>query len=129
VGVEVVRSTNDMNLEYAAVLLIFLATGLLAVVMILATTYLGPKKPSKIKDEAFECGSPTSGPARSRFPVKFYVVAILFIIFDIEVAFLYPWAVLFRSLGMLGFIEMLFFVLILLFGLIYAWKRGALEWE
>ena len=118
-----------MNLEYAAVLLIFLAAAFLAVVMILATTYLGPKKPSQVKDEAFECGSPASGPARGRFPVKFYVVAILFIIFDIEVAFLYPWAVLFRDLGILGFIEMLFFVLVLLFGLVYAWKRGALEWE
>jgi NADH-quinone oxidoreductase subunit A len=118
-----------MNLEYAAILLIFLTAAFLAVVMILATTYLGPKKTSKVKAEAFECGSPTSGPARSRFPVKFYVVAILFIVFDIEVAFLYPWAVLFREMGMLGFVEMMFFVLVLLFGLIYAWKRGALEWE
>ncbi len=118
-----------MNLNYAAVLLIFLAAAFLGVVMILMTTYLGPKKPSPEKEKAFECGSESSGPARSRFPVKFYVIAILFIIFDVEVAFLYPWAVLFRDLGLLGFVEMLFFVLILLFGLVYAWKRGALQWE
>jgi NADH-quinone oxidoreductase subunit A len=118
-----------MNIDYAAVLLIFLVAAFLGVVMIVMTTYLGPKKPNPEKEKAFECGSPTSGPARSRFPVKFYVVAILFIVFDIEVAFLYPWAVLFRDLGLLGFVEMLFFVGILLFGLIYAWKRGALEWE
>ena len=118
-----------MNLDYAAVLLIFLVAAFLGVVMIAMTTYLGPKKPNEEKEKAFECGSETSGPARSRFPVKFYVIAILFIIFDIEVAFLYPWAVLFRHLGLLGFVEMLFFVLVLLFGLVYAWKRGALEWE
>jgi NADH-quinone oxidoreductase subunit A len=118
-----------MNLNYAAVLLIFLVAAFLGVVMIAMTTYLGPKKPSEEKGKAFECGSENSGPARSRFPVKFYVIAILFIIFDIEVAFLYPWAVLFRDLGLLGFVEMLFFVLVLLFGLVYAWKRGALEWE
>ncbi len=118
-----------MDIDYAAVILTFLTVGVLGVIMILMTTYLGPKKPSEEKGKAFECGSPASGPARSRFPVKFYVVAILFIIFDIEVAFLYPWAVMFRDLGLLGFFEMLFFVLILLFGLVYAWKRGALEWE
>ena len=91
-----------MNIDYAAVLLIIAAAVFLGVVMILMTTYLGPKKPSPEKLKAFECGSENSGPARMRFPVKFYVIAILFIIFDIEVAFLYPWALLFRDLGLLG---------------------------
>jgi NADH-quinone oxidoreductase subunit A len=69
------------------------------------------------------------GPAQRRMPVKFYLVAVLFILFDIEVIFLYPWAVTFRQLGLFGFIEMLVFVGILLIGYVYAWKKGALEWE
>jgi len=118
-----------LNPHYVAVLLMVLVSAVLGVVMIAMTTYMGPRRANPDKEEPFECGGPPSGPARTRFPVKFYVVAILFIVFDIEVAFLYPWAVLFRHLGLLGFAEMLFFVLILLFGLVYAWKRGALEWE
>jgi NADH-quinone oxidoreductase subunit A len=69
------------------------------------------------------------GPAQRRMPVKFYLVAVLFILFDIEVIFFYPWAVVFRQLGLFGFIEMLVFVGILLIGYVYAWKKGALEWE
>src|SRR5262249_59804248 len=76
----------------------------------------------------FECGNPSSGSAWGRFSVKFYLTAILFIVFDVEVVFLYPWAVIFRPLGMFGFIEMAAFVLVLALGFVYVWRKGALEW-
>src|SRR6266478_2547571 len=81
------------------------------------------------KAEAFECGNPPSGPAWGRFSVKFYLTAILFIVFDVEVVFLYPWAVTFRPLGMFGFVEMAIFVLVLALGFVYVWRKGALEWS
>jgi NADH-quinone oxidoreductase subunit A len=97
--------------------------------MLVATTLIGPKKRFADKMEPFECGeSPIVSP-RLRFSVKFYLVALFFVIFDIEAVFLYPWAVLFRELGLFGFIEMMIFLFILTVGLIYVWKRGALEWE
>jgi NADH-quinone oxidoreductase subunit A len=77
----------------------------------------------------FECGMEPMSPPRAQFSIKFSVIAMLFIIFDIEVAFLYPWAVMFRQLGVVGFVEVLFFLLVLTVGLLYAWKRGALEWD
>ena len=79
--------------------------------------------------QAFECGNPPSGDARGRFGVKFYMVAILFVLFDVEVAFMYPWAVPYRDLGLLGLVEMGIFAVILGFCLLYVWKRGALEWD
>jgi len=95
--------------------------------MTFASTLLGASKHTAVKDEAFECGNPPTGSAWGRFSVKFYLAAILFIIFDIEVVFMYPWAVVFRQLGMFGFIEMLVFMLILAVGLIYIIKKGAIE--
>jgi len=90
---------------------------------------LGPKKFSSIKLEQYECGVPApTGVRRGRLSVKFFLVAILFLVFDIEVVFLYPWAVAFKSLGILGFVEMGMFILVLVAGLAYAWKKGALEW-
>ena len=82
-----------------------------------------------MKAEAFECGNPPSGPAWGRFAVKFYLPAILFIAFDVEVVFMYPWAVLYRRLGLFGFVEMMIFILILGLGLVYVWRKGALEWD
>jgi NADH-quinone oxidoreductase subunit A len=97
--------------------------------MIIATTLIGPKKSFADKMEPFECGeSPIVSP-KQRYSIKFYLIALLFVIFDIEAVFLYPWAVLFKDLGMFGFIEMMIFIFILSIGLIYVWKRGALEWE
>jgi NADH-quinone oxidoreductase subunit A len=90
---------------------------------------LGPRRPSVTKGQPFECGSPSSGTAHDRFSVKFYVVALLFIVFDLESVFLYPWAVRFRALGWFGFGEMAVFAFTLVIGLIYVWKKGALEWE
>jgi NADH-quinone oxidoreductase subunit A len=90
---------------------------------------IGEKKPSAVKLAPYECGMPPVGSARERFSVKFYIIAMLFIVFDIEVVFMYPWAVMFKRLGMFGFIEMGLFILILLVGYVYVWKKGALEWE
>ena len=90
---------------------------------------LRPSRPSSVKLEAFECGNPSSGSAWGRFSVKFYLTAILFIVFDIEVVFLYPWAVAYRELGVLGFVEMALFVAVLTLGLMFVWRKGALEWD
>jgi len=105
----------------------------LAVVMVLVLTFLswllGPKRMTAIKAAAFECGSESSGTARDRFSVKFYMVALLFIVFDVEAVFLYPWAVLFQDLGWIGFSVMGFFLFPVVIGLIYEWKKGAMEWD
>lgn len=93
------------------------------------STLIGQKKPSVVKLAPYECGMPLLGTARERFSVKFYIVAMLFILFDIEAVFMYPWAVIFKDLGMFGFAEMGVFILILLVGYAYVWKKGALEWE
>ncbi|HAD04458.1 MAG: NADH-quinone oxidoreductase subunit A [Desulfuromonadales bacterium GWD2_61_12] len=90
---------------------------------------VGEKKPNAVKLSPYECGMPPVGSARERLSVKFYIIAMLFILFDIECVFLYPWAVVFKKLGMFGFIEMGVFIAILLVGYIYVWKKGALEWE
>lgn len=110
-----------------AVSLIF--AGLVVGVMVSVNGLLGPKRPGKIKSEAFECGNPSRGPAMGRFSVRFYQTAILFLVFDVEVIFLYPWAVELRHLGAFGLVEVLMFVAILVVGLVYAWQRGALDWD
>jgi NADH-quinone oxidoreductase subunit A len=102
--------------------------GSVAVLFILASVYLGPKKPNPVKDTPFECGLPSEG-YKGSMPVRFYVIAMLFIIFDVELAFLFPWAVVFQSLGWFGFVEMFVFFIVVGVGFIYAWKIGALEWE
>jgi NADH-quinone oxidoreductase subunit A len=118
-----------MRFEYVAVLASLAVATIIPIVFLLVQWALGPRRPSRTKNEAFECGNPPSGSAWGRFSVKFYLTAILFIVFDVEVVFLYPWAIEFRSLGMLGFVEMAAFVSILALGLVYVWRKGALEWE
>jgi NADH-quinone oxidoreductase subunit A len=113
--------------QYIPVVIALLLCGGIATLMTFASTLLGASKHTAVKDEPFECGNPSSGSAWGRFSVKFYLAAILFIIFDVEVVFMYPWAVVFKQLGMFGFIEMLVFVLILAVGLLYIIKKGALE--
>jgi NADH-quinone oxidoreductase subunit A len=103
--------------------------GVLAVLIPTITTRLGPKSVTEIKSAAFECGSDPIGSARQRFAVKFYVVALLFIVFDVEAVFLYPWAVNFKALGWFGYATMLVFASTLVMGLVYIWKKGALSWE
>src|SRR5262249_35599431 len=114
---------------YAPIGLALLLAALLPVGLSLAATLLGPRRPSWVKGEPFECGSESTGSARERFAVKFYVVALLFIVFDGGTGVLYPWAVNFKALGWFGYAEMLVFAATLVAGLIYIWKKGALNWE
>jgi NADH-quinone oxidoreductase subunit A len=97
--------------------------------MILLSALLGERRPSRAKNQAYECGITPTGDARGRFSVKFYLVAMLFILFDVEVVFLYPWAVIFRDLKMFGFWEMLVYIGIVLVGFFYIWKKGVLDWN
>jgi NADH-quinone oxidoreductase subunit A len=103
--------------------------GAIVTMFILASVFLGPSKRDPVKDSPFECGLPSEGYDKGAMSIRFYVMAMLFIVFDVELAFLFPWAVTFRSLGFLGFMEMLVFVVIVGAGFIYAWKIGALEWD
>jgi NADH-quinone oxidoreductase subunit A len=102
---------------------------LFAVFAVFASHFLGPRRTNLAKASPYECGMTTVGPTHQTIPIKYYIVAMLFLVFDLEVVFLYPWAVVFRELGIFGFVEMMIFIFILLLGFIYVWKRGALEWE
>ena len=123
------REQSDVLIDYLPILILLVISTLLAALVILLSSFLGPRRPTRRKLEPYESGMMPLGQARRRMPVKFYLVAVMFILFDIEVIFFYPWAVTFRQLGLFGFIEMLVFVGILLIGYVYAWKKGALEWE
>jgi NADH-quinone oxidoreductase subunit A len=118
-----------MTEQYLPLLVAFCVAGGLVGAMVGLGRLLGPKRPSPVKNEPFECGNPPSGSAWGRFAVKFYLTAILFIVFDVEVVFMYPWAVTFRQLGWFGFGEMLVFVAVFGLALLYVWRKGALEWE
>lgn len=115
-------------------ILIILAVGL-AVLFVVLSHALGPKRPSQVKLDPYECGIEPVGDARSRFTVKYYLTALVFVLFDIETVFLVPWAVIYRDAlhnwnwGMFVFWEMLVFVVVLAIGLAYVWKKGALEWD
>ena len=113
---------------FSILLLLIIAVGM-AVGFVFLSQALGPRKYERIKYSVYECGVDPFTSASVRVSVKFYLVALLFLLFDLETAFLYPWAVLFRDLGLFGFIEMAIFVGILLMGLVYAWKKGALDWQ
>jgi NADH-quinone oxidoreductase subunit A len=118
-----------MELPYVGILASFALAAVVVGILLGAGAWLRPRRPSPVKAEAFECGNPPSGPAWGRFSIKFYLTAILFIVFDIEVVFMYPWAASFRSLGLFGFVEMTLFVAVLTLGLVFAWRKGALEWD
>ncbi len=110
--------------------LIFLGAGAgLAAILIAVGVFLGPHKPDPEKLSPYECGFEAFEDTRMRFDVRYYLVAILFIIFDLEIAFLFPWAVALRNIGLLGLLAMAVFLAVLIVGFIYEWKRGALEWE
>lgn len=115
--------------QYIPVLIMLFLAAATAAGMIVATSLIGPKKEFAEKMEPFECGERQIVSSKQRFSVKFYLVALFFVIFDIEAVFVYPWAVLFKDLGWFGFVEMMIFIAILTIGLIYVWRRGALEWE
>ena len=100
-----------------------------AVFTLVVSQILGPARgPPPAKSAAYECGVPAIGNARERFPIKFYLVCMIFILFDVDAAFLYPWALIFRDLGLFGFVEMAVFIGLLGGGFVYAWKVGALDW-
>ena len=94
-----------------------------------AAAWLGPKRSGKKKDESFECGIEQQGNARAPFSVKYFLIAILFVLFDVEIIFLYPWAVNFKELGVAGFVEMVIFIALVVAGLYYVIRKGALNWE
>jgi NADH-quinone oxidoreductase subunit A len=118
-----------MITEYLPVAVMLIISTALCIVVVLLSRLMGPFRPNRRKLIPYESGMIPIGPARRRIPVKFYLVAVLFILFDIEIIFFLPWAVVFRQLGVFSLIEMVVFVAILLTGYVYIWKKGALEWE
>jgi NADH-quinone oxidoreductase subunit A len=115
--------------EYLPVLITLIVSMGIAATFLLLATILGPKRQLRVKMEPFECGVEQVVSPRRRFSVKFYLVAMLFILFDIEVVYLYPWSVLFRDLGWFGFVEMLVFIGVVTMALVYVWRKGALDWD
>lgn len=115
--------------NYAPIFIHLLLAAGLAAALILISWLVGERKPGPGKLTPYECGMPPTGDAREPFAVKFYLVAMLFILFDVEAVFFIPWAVIFRDLKMFGFVEMFLYVVILLAGYFYLWKKGALDWS
>ncbi len=115
--------------NYLPILILMLAAAAFGVGGLVAGWVVRPSRPYRAKLMTYESGAPTFSDARTKFPMRYYVIAMLFVIFDIETVFLYPWAVLSNQLGLLGLVEMLLFIAILLVGYFYAWKKGALEWD
>lgn len=113
---------------YIPVLIMLAVVTTFGVLVVTLSWLVGKRQSSSEKLMAYECGNIPEGNARQRFPIKFYIIAMLFIVFDIEAMFLYPWAVIYRSLKLFGLIEMVVFIAILLIGFLYVWKKGALEW-
>lgn len=115
--------------NYIPIILFFVIAGVSVAGVLLVGSFLRPSRSYRAKLAPYESGSPLFSDARIQFPMRYYIIAMLFVIFDIEVIFMVPWAVRFQSLGLLGLIEMLVFLGILLAGFWYAWKKGALEWD
>lgn len=114
--------------SYFPLALVLAVASLLGLTLLGLANLLGPRRPSRVKSQPFECGSEPVGSARQRFDVKFYVVALLFIVFDIEAVFIYPWAVSLNELGWTGYVTMAVFGFTLAVALVYVWKKGALDW-
>lgn len=115
--------------HYLPILVFLVIAAGLSLAMVLASLVVGPRKPDPDKLSAYECGFDAFDDCRTKFDVRFYLVAILFIIFDLEVAFLFPWAVSLGNIGLFGFWSMVVFLVVLTVGFIYEWNKGALEWE
>ncbi len=113
---------------YFPVVMLFLAAAGFALFSVILSYLLGRPRPNPEKNAVYECGVPSVAKLSERFPIKFYLVAMLFILFDVDAAFLYPWALIYKELGMFGFIEMMVFMGLLSSGFAYAWKSGAFEW-
>ena len=120
---------DKLLLEYLPILIFIGVAAVMGGALIVVPLAIAPSKPDPEKLSAYECGFPAFGDARMKFDVRFYLVAILFIIFDLEVSFLFPWAVAFGDLGLYGFWSMMIFLGVLTVGFIYEWRKGALEWD
>jgi NADH-quinone oxidoreductase subunit A len=123
---------NALLNSYIPVLVMVVGAIAIALILVGLSALLGPRRPSPAKDAPYECGVTPIGSARERFPIKFYLTAMLFILFDIETVFLYPWAVTYKTSGglmLFNLVEMALFVVVLFVGYIYVWRRGGLEWE
>jgi NADH-quinone oxidoreductase subunit A len=115
--------------EYLPTLLFLIVAGGIGVALLVVGRVLGPQRPTAEKLSPYECGFGAFEDARMQFDVRYYLIAILFIVFDLEIAFVFPWALVFRELGVFGLIEMGVFLALLVIGFVYVWKKGALEWE
>jgi NADH-quinone oxidoreductase subunit A len=115
--------------EYLPTLLFLIVAGGIGVALLVVGHVLGPQRPTVEKLSPYECGFGAFEDARMQFDVRYYLIAILFIVFDLEIAFVFPWALVFRELGVFGLIEMGVFLALLVIGFVYVWKKGALEWE
>jgi NADH-quinone oxidoreductase subunit A len=118
-----------MLAAWAPILIFLILVTGFAVVSVVGSYVIGMRKPTAVKGTPYECGMQPVGTARERFSVKFYLVAMLFLLFDIEAVFLFPWAVVYRDLKIFGFLEMMLFIATVFAGYVYVWKKGALEWE
>ncbi len=121
-------SSNYLD-SYGALLLMFILAAFTAGALIAVSVIVGKHKQTREKNQPYECGILPTGDARQPFSVHFYMVALIFILFDIEAIFLYPWALVYHDLKVFGFVEMLLYIMILLVGYIYLWKKGALDWK
>lgn len=117
-----------MLTEFGQILAFILLAVIFVFIGILSARIVSPRNPTKEKRTTYECGEDTVGPSWIKFNIRFYVIALIFVIFDVEVVFLFPWAVVFQKMGMIAFVEMLIFLLILAAGFVFVWARGDLEW-
>lgn len=122
-------ASEQLLIEYLPILIFLVIAGGVSAAMILGSLLAGKQKPDPEKLSAYECGFDAFSDARTRFDVRFYLVTLLFIIFDLEIAFLFPWAITLGKIGLFGFWSMVVFLAVLTVGFIYEWKKGALEWE
>lgn len=122
-------STDSYFYHYLFIALFLGIALVFPVLPIVLARFIAPRKPSPIKNASYECGLEAEGDAWIQFRVQYYLFALMFVIFDVETVFIYPWAVAFKKLGLFGFAEMLIFILILAVGLVYAWRKNLLEWD
>ena len=122
-------SPASYEYHYLFLGIFFLIAIIFPLLPIILAWFIAPKKPSSIKLASYECGVETKGDSWVQFKVQYYIYALIFVIFDIEVIFIYPWAVAYKQMGLFAFVEMLIFLAILAFGLVYAWKKNVLEWK
>jgi len=120
---------NAFLLEYLPILIFIVLAAVIGTALAVVPLIIAPSKPDPEKMSAYECGFPAFDDARMKFDVRFYLVSILFIIFDLEIAFLFPWAVVLPQIGFFGFAAMMVFLAVLVVGFLYEWKKGALDWE